>query len=286
LNLSVGGAESNTAIAVARLGGKSTWLGRLPRDGLGDLIAVTIRGERVRVLPITDPGPTSVMVKDRRSALETRVLYWRSQGPGSRLEPDDIPVDDLIRHDALYLTGITPALSDTARSTVFAAVESAAAAGMTVAFDVNYRSSLWSPDDARPVLRDLASRADLLFVGEDELPLLGIQGADADRAARELAARGTREVVVKQGARGATAYLEGRLLHERAVAVPVVDTVGAGDAFAGGYLAEVLRGAPAEQRLRTAAACGSFAVTSPGDWEAAPTRDDLRALGTEPRVTR
>jgi 2-dehydro-3-deoxygluconokinase len=285
LRLSFGGAESNTAIAVARLGGDATWSGRIASDGLGDLIQTSLRGEGVTVLAVRDGGTTSLMLKDRRSALRTEVRYWRGEGPGSRLHPDDIPADDLRRHRVLHVTGITAALSAGARDAVYAAVEIAKAADVDVSFDVNYRSALWHRATAAPVLRDLAARADILFVGDDELELL-TDTDDLEIAAKELSERGPREVIIKRGEEGALLWAEGRHLPISSVAVPVVDTVGAGDAFAGGYLAELLRGAPVAERLGTAVRCGAYAVTVPGDWEAAPTRDDLADLDGEARVVR
>ena len=166
---------------------------------------------------------------------------------------------------------ITPALSDTARAAVFQAVEVARAAGVTVSVDVNYRAKLWSRFDAAPVLRDLVSRADIVFAGPDEAALfLG----DDDPVAG-LAGLGATEVVVKDGARGCAAQIDGERYEVPALPATVVDPVGAGDAFVAGYLAERMAGRDAPTRLRTAIAVGAFAVTVPGDCENLPRRADL-----------
>jgi len=269
----IGGAESNVAVGVARLGGPVTWLGRVGSDATGDLIERRLRIEQVRTLAIRDESFTGLMVKHRRSGEYLHVDYHRAGSAGSRLSPTDVPVD-LAGAAIVHVTGITPALSDSARAAVFHAVEIARAAGITVSVDVNYRAKLWSRFDAAPVLRDLVSRADVVFAGPDEAALfLGSEPALAG-----LAALGPTEVVVKDGSRGCTALIDGLRYSVPALPVRVVDPVGAGDAFVAGYLAERLAGAPAEVRLRTAIAAGAFAVTVPGDCEGLPTRADLAVL--------
>jgi 2-dehydro-3-deoxygluconokinase len=188
-------------------------------------------------------------------------------------------VDVVRAAGVLHVTGITPALSPSARAATFAAVEEAHGAGVPVSLDVNHRAALWTADEAGPVLAELAARADVLFAGEDEAGLLGAEG-DAEAVVRRLAALGPAVAVLKRGARGALAALDGDLVHVPAHAVTAVDPVGAGDAFVGGYLAELLLGADAKTRLQTAAACGAFAVTVPGDWEGLPSRRDLQLLTT------
>jgi 2-dehydro-3-deoxygluconokinase len=207
------------------------------------------------------------------------VAYYRRGSAGSRLEPADLPLDTLRAAGVLHVTGITPALSPSARAATFAAIEEARAAGVPVSLDVNHRAALWSADEAGPVLAELAARADVLFAGDDEAALLGATG-DPEAIVKALSAYGPAQVVLKLGARGALAAVDSELLRVPAHAVVAVDPVGAGDAFVGGYLAELLLGADVASRLRTAAACGAFAVTVPGDWEGLPTRRDLQLLST------
>jgi 2-dehydro-3-deoxygluconokinase len=281
MHLHVGGAESNVAISVSRLGGHATWIGRVGDDELGDLVLTALRGEAVDVRhAVRDPGaPTGLMVKSRRTSTVGRVAYYRKGSAGSRLEPADLPADTLRAAGVLHVTGITPALSPSARAATFAAVEEARAAGVPVSLDVNHRAALWSGDEAGPVLADLVTRVDVLFAGDDEAGLLGATG-EPEAIVKGLAALGPAQVVLKLGARGALAAVDGELVQVPAFPVVVVDSVGAGDAFVGGYLAELLLGADPLTRLRTAAACGAFAVTVPGDWEGLPSRRDLQLLST------
>ena len=283
LTLGVAGAESNVAIGARRLGCPAAWVGRVGNDELGELVVSRIRAEGVDVGGVVrDPGaPTSLMLKERRTANLVRVLYYRHNGPGARLRPDDLDPAQVRAAGVLHVTGITPALSDSARATVDHAVELARAAGVPVSFDLNYRSALWPPDQAAAVCRDLAARADIVFAGDDEAELLGLAG-DPAALAGDLAALGSGHAVVKLGERGAVAFVDGLDYTVDPVPVQAVDPVGAGDAFVAGYLAELLAGRPAEERLATAAACGAFAVTVPGDWEGLPSRHELATLGHRP----
>ncbi|OJF13440.1 sugar kinase [Couchioplanes caeruleus] len=277
--LGIGGAESNVALGVARLGLPATWIGRVGRDATGDLIERRLRADGVEAVVIRDPSFTGLMVKHRRTGALLHVDYHRAGSAGSRLMPADIPVGAVRAAAIVHVTGITPALSDSARAAVFQAVETARAAGVPVSVDVNFRAKLWSPYDAGPVLRDLVSRADLVFAGPGEAALI-VDGPPL----QGLAALGPTEVIVKDGARGCTALIDGERHTVPARDVVVVDPVGAGDAFAAGYLADRLSGAAPAARLATAIAAGAFAVTVPGDCESLPTREDLIAATTD--VTR
>jgi 2-dehydro-3-deoxygluconokinase len=276
-HLTIAGAEANVAIGAARLGAPAAYAGRVGDDEFGRLVLATLRGEGVDVSGlVTDAGaPTALMVKEHRLPGVVGVAYYRSGSAGSRLTPDDLPHDLIRRADVLHVSGITAALSPGARDAVYAAIDLAP----RVSFDVNYRSGLWPAEEARPVLADLATRADILFAAEDEAELLT---GTPDPAA--LAALGPSEVIVKRGAAGCVAVCEGQRLSCDARAVHTVDAVGAGDAFAAGYLADRVAGQGFESALRTAVAAGAFAVMQRGDWEGAPRRPELalldRACGT------
>jgi 2-dehydro-3-deoxygluconokinase len=148
-----------------------------------------------------------------------------------------------------------------------------------VSLDVNYRAALWPPESAAVELRELARGCELLFAGEDEAELLVGDCGGPERAAEALAALGPRQAVIRLGARGAAAVIDGEPHRQPGRPVHAVDPVGAGDAFVAGYLAGVLDGLAGADRLRTGVACGAFAVTVAGDWEGLPTRDELDLLG-------
>ncbi len=278
--ISIGGADSNVAIGLARLGVSARWIGRVGNDAFGRRVERDIRSEGVDTHAITDGGgPTGVMFKERRTPAHTRVSFYRSGSAGSRLVPSDVSDEDIARAEVVLVNGVTASLSDTAEATALSVVSRAKAAGMTVAFDVNHRPSLWIDRDPRPLYLELARQADVLFAGEEEAQLLfGEPDCSPEEAMRWIATVGPSEVVVKSGARGATTLIDGRTIHQPAVQITPVDTVGAGDAFVAGYLAERLAGGDASASLTLGARCGAFACLGPGDWESLPRRADLGLL--------
>ncbi|TMM37354.1 MAG: sugar kinase [Actinobacteria bacterium] len=286
LRLSCGGAESNVAVGVARLGHRVAWIGRVGADEFGVMVRRMLAAEGVEARVRVDPdAPTGLMVKYRRTGTVTQVLYYRKGSAGSRLDRSDIDADLIRSARVLHLTGITPALSQTARDAVGYAVEVAAEAGVTVCLDLNYRSKLWSPEQAGPVLAGLVARADILFATEPEARLV-VDGTGPAELGRALAALGPGQVVIKRGALGAVAVVDGEALEVLPYPVTEVDPVGAGDAFAAGYLSTLLDGGGPVKRLDTGALAGAFAVTVPGDWEGLPHPTDLELLRAQEGVLR
>lgn len=277
MRLGFGGAESNVAIGVARLNGTAAWIGRLGTDSLGELITREMRAEGVKVHAAFDSQySTALMLKERPRPGESRITYYRAGLAGSRLVSNDISEASIREAQVLHVTGITPALGMTASEAVDHALDLAHSNNTRVSFDVNHRSGLWaSKVEAQAAYRRIASRADVIFAGEDEAELLtGV--APGPEQLNALLALGAREVVVKRGARGAIGLSQnGTLCEKPALPVNVVDTVGAGDAFVAGWLFEWTRDASPEARMDTAVACGAAACQAEGDWESLPTALEL-----------
>lgn len=285
MTFGLGGSESNVAIGVRRLGLAATWIGRVGADPPGDLILRELRAEQVSAVVVTDPAPTGLMVRWRPSGAHGRVTYYRRHSAGSHLSPDDIPAEVIRGAAVLHVTGITLALGPGPADAIAHAVDIARDAGVTVSFDLNYRSALWPPEQAAPVLEAAVRRADIVFAGELEAEIITAT-ADPLRAALALEALGPAQVVIKRGADGCLARVDGVTLEQPAPVVTVVDTVGAGDACVAGYLAELMSGADPAARLRTAVATGAFAVTVSGDWEGMPDRQSLALLEASEPVIR
>ena len=279
LELSVAGAEANVAIGLARLGHQAGWVGRIGADEPGELVLRTLRAEGVDVSGvIADPSrPTGLMLAERRIGDLVRVTYYRAGSAGSQVSAADILPRLAEGARLLHLTGITAALSGTARRCVTEAAVRARETGVAVSVDVNYRSRLWTPAEARDTLLPLTGLADIVFASADELAMLAGHN-DLRVAAQEMLARGAGQVVVKRGADGATVYRAGSSVSAPARNVPVADLVGAGDAFVAGYLSAYLDGAGTADSLDRATTTAAFAIARNGDWEGLPTRAELSLL--------
>lgn len=280
LELKVGGAESNVAIALSRLGVPSGWAGFLGDDEAGQLVLDRIRGEGVDTSRVrrVEGHPTGLYLRDSAGG-KVRVHYYRAGSAASRMAPGAFDSAYLEGAAFLHLTGITPALSGGCADFVRWAAREARARGVRVSFDVNYRSKLWAPEAARSFVEDLLPELGLLFVGDDEA--LALWGAGGEELARRLAAAnpsGGLEVVLKEGERGSALLVEDRFFEEEGFEVSEVDPVGAGDAHVAGYLAGSLWGLGVRERLRLANAMGAYSVMTLGDYEGLPGAAEVRGL--------
>ncbi len=305
MQVSVAGAESNVAIGLARLGHAVSWAGAVGDDEAGQLVLRTLRAEGVGVSGATvDPGaPTGLLMFEPRLPDVTRVHYYRAGSAGSRLTAHAVEAAFAAAPPRiLHLTGITPSLGPAALAASRHALELAHRDGSLICLDVNFRSRLWTTEDAAAVLRQWIPFVDVLIASDDELPLClpeeagGVDGSGARTAdgagagrvaalaerAAPLLEQGVAEVVAKLGADGAAVFTGWESLHRPATPVRAVDPVGAGDAFVAGYLSALLDGAGPAERLERAVTTGAFAVASHGDWEGAPTRAELGLLGAPP----
>ncbi|ALO12428.1 PfkB domain containing protein [Streptomyces venezuelae] len=282
MRLGWAGAEATVAVGVSRLGHRAAWTGRVGEDSAGAMILAGLRAEGVDVsgARIDPEAATGMMLRERRTADRLRVSYYRAGLAGSRLAPADLDERQIAAARILHVTGITPALSATARAAVEHAVRAAHAAGVTVSLDVNHRELLWSRADAAEVLGRLLPYTNLVFAGTEEAALL-VPEDDPQEMARALTLLGPEEAVLKLGSEGALTVTGDGTHTQAAIPVTAVDPVGAGDAFVSGYLAAVLDGSPVPGRLRLAALCGAFAVSVPGDWEGIPHRTELGLLAAQ-----
>src|SRR5690554_3332278 len=215
LRLGVGGAESNVAVALRLLGIDVTCLGRVGADSLGERITRELRAEGIDVRAIVDPGaPTGLMVKENRTREATRVLYYRAGSAGSRLNEADVATAGIAEASLLHVSGITPALSDSAAAAIAASVGIAVDAGVPVSFDVNHRVSLWNGREAASVYRGIAERSTIVFAGFDEALLLAPGASTPAEAAAAIAALGPSQVVIKLGADGCLALVDGVVVEQ------------------------------------------------------------------------
>ncbi|MBQ4897647.1 sugar kinase [Paenibacillus sp. Marseille-P2973] len=253
LEPSFGGAESNVAIGLARLGHASGWCGRLGNDPFGQRIMKSIRGEGVDVsrAKLTEEAPTGLMIRENVAG-KSSVYYYRKQSAASRMAPEHLDEEYIAAAKILHVTGITPALSASCADTVAAAMDMAKRHGVKVSFDPNLRLKLWGVEEARKVLLPLAMKADYFLPGAS---------------------------VIKGGENETYLYEKGKL-----TAVPyfkaehIVDTVGAGDGFCAGFLAGLLRAYSLEESVRLGNLIGSQVIQAVGDWEGLPSAAEIERL--------
>lgn len=278
----IAGAESNVAIGLARMGHSAGWISALGDDPFGRYIRNTIRGEGVDTSQVSfsEEHQTGLLVKELNEAGDPKVYYYRKNSAASRISPAILADEYFAEAKILHITGIFPALGESCRETVFKAIEKAKQHHMLVSFDPNFRRQLWSEEQARPALLDIAERADLVLPGIAEAKILTGKtewGAVADF----FHSIGNRYVVMKNGPDGAFfshRFANGTIEsgYQKGFSVKVVvDTVGAGDGFAAGVLSGLLEDLPLQQCVIRGTAIGAMAVRVRGDVEGYPGRKRL-----------
>lgn len=269
-SLSVAGAESTVASYLAMLGHHAIWLSAVGDDPIGERIVSEIRSAGVYTAHVKRDrsAPSGVYFKDPRIGGPTAVHYYRNGSAASRMRPDTFADFRYLRDDLIHLSGITPALSSTCSELVETVIRDAHAAHARVAFDVNFRRGLWRAEDAAGTLAALANRSDIVFVGLDEAHELW--GTPTPEDVREVLPQ-PELLIVKDGAIGATGFQRSSSRFEPALSVEVVEPVGAGDAFAAGFLHGMLERLDLSGCLRFGHLLASSSLSSPGDLGPLPT---------------
>lgn len=238
LRVSTGGAELNVAVHLARLGVAARFGGLVGDDPWGRMLTESLAEVGVDTSSLrTHPSRlTGCYLKESRVE-PASFYYYRTDSAASRLEslPDEAFAH--VRH--VHLSGITPALSAQCARLSYDILDAAAGRGHSTSFDVNYRAALWPASVANRVLLDLAARATTVFTGLDEAAALW--GCSTPTEVRKLLP-GVAELVVKDGPRAATVYAGEVTESLEPEPVEVIDVVGAGDAFAAGFLASRWQG--------------------------------------------
>lgn len=283
---SLAGAESNVAIGLSRLGLKARWISRLGADPFGDFVLATLAGEGVDVsLAERDSAnPTAVYFKEFKGYGDPNVYYYRKGSAVSQWKPEHVRPDWFEGARHLHVTGITPALGPATAETVRKAMTLAREQGLTVSFDPNLRRKLWSEEAARETLLSLIPLCDVFMPGLEEAEFL-VGAMEPEAYGAKFLAMGPSAVALKLGEEGSVGFSPLAAVRAQPHVVKrVVDTVGAGDAFAAGFLSAWLthEGDAAENRLRLALEranlLGALATQYRGDWEGMPKLDEVERL--------
>jgi len=273
-----GGAESNFAIALARLGHSVGWISRLGHDEFGRYIYTIIKGEGVDVSQVKfdQKMPTGIFFMEKETPDKFHCYYYRKGSAASRISPSDLNHRYIAQAKILYLTGITPILSSSCEKAVKMAVQIAKSAKTKILFDPNIRLKLLSANNIRKKLLFFIKEADYFLPNERELKMLADED-DLDLAAKKILSYGVKMIIVKRGKEGAIIVDSSgeQINHPGYHWSFVVNTMGAGDAFNAGFACGLLRGMGLLDTLKVANALGAFATLGKGSYQSLPTFDKV-----------
>ncbi len=290
----VGGCESNTLSAMARLGLSCAWLSRLPENELGDRVRQTLRQHNVDVQHVCSGGDDRLglyFYEPGRAPHRSQVIYDRADSAMARMQPADLPTAlfQSGRARLFHTSGITLGLSESACATAQQALQLARAAGIPCSLDINYRQRLWTVQQARQCLEPLLGQLDLILVAERDIQTLWPQAwhASSPEATLRCFQRWAPNslLVMTRGGNGAALLTPAGELHQVDVfSSQEVERLGGGDAFAAGFLSAWLDGQDYSQALRQGAAVAAFKYATPGDiaWI---NRRQLECLLADPAAT-
>jgi len=279
-DLYVGGAELNVAVGVSRLGMKSTWVSKLPKNGLGYLIRNRVQEAGVDCSHVvwSDKGRAGIyFVEFGASPRASAVFYDRANSAISMIQPGEVDWPKVFNGSKhFHMSGITPALSASATQVTAEALKAAKKAGCTVSYDLNYRKKLWTPADAKKVQEPMMADVDVLITTEEDTNVVfGIKEKDYEAAAERLAQTFKFKIVaitlredlsVLRNNWTAIAYQDGRIYKDRKYEVEIVDRVGAGDSFTAGFLYIWIKEKDVQKGVRYGNAFAALKHTLPGDF--------------------
>jgi 2-dehydro-3-deoxygluconokinase len=314
-DVQVGGGELNVAVGASRLGLKSTWVSRLPKNALGRLMENRVRqaGVDTSNLLWTGDGRMGLyFVEFGAAPRASSVLYDRANSAVSTIKTGEVDWKKIFTSAKWFHTsGITPALSDSAAAVTSEALQAAKQAGVMVSYDLNYRSKLWSPDYAQAVQEPLMEYVDVLITTEEDTGVVfkikaegrtdaqGFRQVSMDsykEVARRLADKFSFKVVaitlrenplVWRNTWTAIAYAEGQYYEDVKYELEIVDRVGGGDSFSAGFIYGYLTRKSCDAAVRYGNAFSALKHTNPGDFNWATLQEVENLLkGASLRVAR
>jgi 2-dehydro-3-deoxygluconokinase len=293
LQATFGGGEANVSVSLAQFGMDSWYVTRLPANGIGDAAMRALRAEGVRTDAIVRGGSRLGIYFTEMGASQrpSTVIYDRAHSAISELQPGQVDWPRVFAGAHwFHVTGITPALGESAAACTREALAEARAAGLRISIDLNFRKKLWTESQAQAVMRPLVKGIDLLIANEEDLQsCLGVRVVGTDvtggrldlesyrEAAQTVASEfGTRMVAItlreslSASDNGWSAVLwdqSWRVFHQsQRYEVRLVDRIGGGDSFAAGLIYGLINDRPTESALRFAVAASALKQSLPGDF--------------------
>lgn len=275
------GAEGNVAIGVSRLGCTSGLISRVGDDEFGRFLVSALMAEGVETkhVAVDRDYPTASFFIQRGHPIpnKSEAYYYRKNSAGSRLGSSDVDTAYVAASKIFHVTGITPALSDTAKDATMKAAKAAKDGHVTLSLDTNIRLKLWTEETARATLRPLCEMADIVFTSCPDAKII-LDQDQPEEIAKLLHVTGVGTVVVKLGAKGAFASSRGETVTGPAISTYVEDPTGAGDSFAAAFLATQLKGWTLRDSVRAGNATAALVVSVRGDYENIPDMEGLKTF--------
>jgi len=277
--LKPGGAEATVAVGVVRLGHSAGWVSKLGDDELGHYILSLVKGEGVDVsqVSLSKEFQTAVFLRERLPKGAARHFYYRKDSAFSNLHPEELDEEYVKSARIIHLSGITPAVSPNCKQVVLRMIEIARLNKIPIVFDPNMRKKLWPAEEARAFFEQIYPQVDYVLPGIEDIEGLYGSGKQDLEVVDMLLDLGCRRVVLKCGAHGAIVGEPGKepqWIEHEPIEAPE-DLMGAGDAFAAGFIAGVLEGLDLAASCRQGNEVARMAIQLPGNIEAMPTRFEL-----------
>ncbi|WP_369611087.1 bifunctional 2-dehydro-3-deoxygluconokinase/2-dehydro-3-deoxygalactonokinase [Sulfurisphaera javensis] len=271
----VAGSEANYCVAFIKQGNECGIIARVGDDEFGYNAIEWLRGQGVDVshIKIDPTAPTGIFFIQRHYPVpyKSDSIYYRKGSAGSKLSPEDVDENFIKSATLVHSTGITLAISTTAKEAVYKAFELAS----TRSFDTNIRLKLWSAEEAKKEILKLLSMYHLKFLITDIDDSKIIVGeSDPDKVSKELS-NYAEIIVMKLGPKGAIVYYDGKKYYSSGYQVLVEDVTGAGDALGGTFLSLYYKGFEIEKALDYAIVASTLNVMIRGDQENLPTTKDI-----------
>lgn len=275
---SVGGAEVNVAIGLARLGGNVAWVGDVGDDPFGreGLRALQRDGVDTSRARVDENAPTGLYIKELSGSDEATAIYYRAGSAASRMSFANVDVEHLLSCRILHLTGITPMISASCEDLVHRLVAHAAERGVPISFDANIRPGLLGSRSPSALLGPLIDAAHLIFTTSIEARTL-FGAPDPATLVRRLPHGRRATVIIHDSDAASVVGPDGSVVRQQTERRPVIDPTGAGDAFVSGYLCAWVRGLPEDQALQLAHKCAAQVVGVRGDHIG--SRSDSHSIG-------
>ncbi len=276
----IAGAEANVAIGLARLGHNCGYISKVGNEEFGKYILRELKSDGVDVSRVTYDSnlQTGLLFKEMLEGGDPRIYYYRKNSAATSMTFEELDKDYIKQCKILHLTGITLAISESCRDMVKKLVKFAKENNILVSFDPNIRLKLWSKEVARETIKEILPYVDIIFPGISEGQIL-FNTSDENEIIKHCLDLGIKTVVLKVGIRGSViATKDESVCVEAYRKLPVVDTVGAGDAFAAGFIAGLLEERSLTECGRLGAIMGALAISALGDTEGILEKNEILHL--------